>query len=494
ALNNEVDQKAQDAKEAINNATTPEAVTTAQENGIKNINETSVPTQSAAKEAAKKAVADAATAKNNAIDASNLTDEEKAALKQKVTEAQDSADQAIDNATTNAAVTEAENKGVNAINGIDVPGKSAAKEQATTDLNTAVENAKKAIDQDNNLTDEQKQAAKDQIDLDAKTAQDAINNAKTNDDVKRAVDDGKLAIDKDVANAAIDNAVAGKKSEISNSSLTDEEKATLNNEVDQKANIAKDAINTATTPEAVTTSQDKGIKDINKTSVPTESAAKQAAKKAVAKAADEKNAAINSSNLTDEEKAALKQEVTEAQNAADQAIDNAPTNATVTEAQTSGVNAINGINVPSASTTKEQATTDLNKAVNEAKKAIDQDNNLTDEQKQAAKDQIDSDAKTAQEAINNAKTNDDVKKAAAAGTLAIDKDVANAAIDNAVAGKKSEISNLPLTDEEKTALNNEVDQKARDAKEAINNATTPEAVTTAQENGIKNINETSVPT
>ena len=82
--------------------------------------------------------------------------------------------------------------------------KSAAKDQATTDLNNAVDNAKKAIDQDNNLTDEQKQAAKDQIDSDTKKAQDAINNAKNNDDVKKAVDDGKLVIDKDVANAAID--------------------------------------------------------------------------------------------------------------------------------------------------------------------------------------------------------------------------------------------------------------------------------------------------
>ncbi len=494
ALNNEVDQKAQDAKGAINNATTPETVTTAQDNGIKNINDTEVPTKSAAKEAAKKAVAEAAEAKNNAIDSSNLTDEEKAALKQEVTDAQNAANTAIDNATTNAAVTEAEDNGIKAINGIEIPTKSDAKDQATTDLNDAVDDAKKAIDQDNNLTDAEKQAAKDQIDSAAKKAQEAINNAKTDDEVKTAVDNGQLSIDKDVANAAIDNAVAGKKAEISNSPLTDEEKTALNNGVDQKAQDAKEAINNATTPEAVTTAQENGIKNINETSVPTKSAAKEAAKKAVAKAADEKNAAIDSSNLTAEEKATLKQEVTDAQTAADQAIDNATTNAAVTEAQTNGVNAINGINVPSASTTKEQAKTDFNKAVDEAKKAIDQDNNLTDEQKQAAKDQIDSDAKTAQEAINNAKTNDDVKKAVDAGTLVIDKDVANAAIDNAVAGKKAEISKTPLTDEEKTTLNNEVDQKAQDAKEAINNATTPEAVTTAQENGIKDINETSVPT
>ncbi len=493
ALKQKVTEAENAADQAIDNATTNAAVTEAQNNGIKAINGIEV-TTSTAKEAAKKAVAEAATAKNNAIDSSNLTAEEKAALKQEVTEAQNAADQAIDNATTNAAVTEAQNRGVNAIDGIKVPITSTTKEQATTDLNKAVDEAKKAIDQDSNLTDKEKQAVKDQIDSDAKTAQDAINNAKTNDDVKKAVDAGTLVIDKDVANAAIDNAVAGKKAEISKTPLTDEEKTTLNNEVDQKANTAKEAINTSTTPEAVATAQENGIKNINDIDVPTESAAKQAAKEAVANAANEKNAAIDSSNLTAEEKAALKQEVTEAQNAADQAIDNATTNAAVTEAQNRGVNAIDGIKVPITSTTKEQATTDLNKAVDEAKKAIDQDSNLTDKEKQAVKDQIDSDAKTAQDAINNAKTNDDVKKAVDAGTLVIDKDVANAAIDNAVAGKKAEISKTPLTDEEKTTLNNEVDQKANTAKEAINTSTTPEAVATAQENGIKNINDIDVPT
>ena len=493
ALNNEVDQKAKSAKDAINAATTPEAVTIAQDNGVKNITDTEVPTESAAKEAAKKAVAEAATAKNNAIDTSNLTDEEKAALKQEVTNAQTAADQAIDTASTNAAVTEAEDKGVKAINGIEVPAKSAAKEQATSDLNTAVENAKNAIDQDNNLTNEEKQAAKDQIDSNAKNAQEAINNAKTNDDVKNALNDGKLAIDKDVANAAIDNAVAGKKAAISNTPLTDEEKTALNNEVDQKATIAKEAINTATTPEAVTTAQDSGVKNINETSVPSDSAVKQAAKEAVAKAAKEKNAAIDSSNLTEEEKAALKQEVTEAQNAADQAIDTASTNAAVTEAQEKGVKAIENIEVPTTSANKEKAITDLNTAVDEAKKAIDQDSNLTDEEKQAAKDQIESDAKKAQEAINSATTDNDVNNALNSGKVSINKEVANAAIDNAAAGKLKEIKD-PLTDEEKQTYTDLIKSEVNNAKQNIADATTVEEVTTAQTNGVNEINNTDIPT
>ena len=493
ALKQKVTEAQKAADQAIDNATTDAAVTEAQTNGVTTIDDIKVPTESAVKEAAKQAVADAATAKNNAIDSSNLTAEEKAALKQKVTDAQTVADQAIDKATTNAAVTEAQTNGVNAINGIKVPTTSATKEQAITDLNTAVDDAKKAIDQDNNLTNEQKQAAKDQINSDAKTAQDAINNAKTNDDVKKAAADGTLAIDKDVANAAIDNAVAGKKAEISNSPLTDEEKTALNNEVAQKANSAREAINNATTPEAVATAQEDGVKNITDTEVPSESAAKQAAKKAVAKAADEKNTAIDSSNLTDEEKAALKQKVTDAQNAADQAIDNAKTNAAVTEAKDKGIKNINDIDVPSKSDAKENAVTDLNTAVENAKKAIDQDSNLTDEQKQAAKDQIDSDAKTAQEAINNAKTDNDVNNAVNSGKVSIDKDVANAAIDNAVAGKLKEIQD-PLTTEEKQAYTDLINSEANNAKQNIANATTVEEVTTAQTNGVNEINNTGIPT
>ena len=493
ALKQEVTEAQNAADRAIDAATTNTAVTEAQDKGVKAIDNVTVPTESAAKEAAKKAVAEVAEAKNNAIDSSNLTAEEKAALKQEVAEAQNAANTTIDNATTNAAVTEAEDNGIKAINSIEVPTKSDAKEQATSALNTAVDEAKKAIDQDSNLTDEEKQAAKDQIDSDAKKAQEAIDNAKTNDDVKKTIDDGTLAIDKDVANAAIANAVAGKKAEISKSPLTAEEKTALNNEVDQKAQDAKESINNATTPEAVTTAQENGIQNINNTEVPTESAAKEAAKKAVAEAADAKNNAIDSSNLTAEEKAALKQEVSDAQSAADQAIDNATTNAAVTEAQNNGIDKINSIKVSDKSAAKEQATTDLNNQVDEAKKAIDQDNNLTDEEKQAAKDQIDSDAKKAQDAIDNAKTNDDVKKAVDDGKLVIDKDVANAAIDNAVAGKLKEI-NDSLTNEEKQAYTDLINNEADNAKQKIAEATTPEEVTRAQEEGVKDINNINVPT
>ncbi|OCW64099.1 YSIRK signal domain/LPXTG anchor domain surface protein [Limosilactobacillus reuteri] len=495
ALVDQTNKAADEATKEIKAAQTNDAVKSAETAGLDNINNITIPTLVQKQQEAIDELNAARDAKNSAIDnATDLTADEKNNLKDKVQAAYSNAVSNITSATTDEAVTTAKEDGIAAIKDIQIPTKSAAKEQATTDLNTAVDEAKKAIDQDNNLTDAEKQAAKDQIDSDAKKAQEAIDNAKTDDEVSGAVDNGKLAIDKDIANAAIDNAVAGKKDEISKSPLTDEEKTALNNEVDQKAQDAKDAVNNAITPEAVTTAQDNGIKNINDTEVPTESTAKEAAKKAITEAAEAKNNAIDSSNLTDEEKAALKQEVTDAQNAANTAIDNATNNAAVTEAEDNGIKAINGIEIPTKSPAKEQATTDLNTAVDDAKKAIDQDNNLTDAEKQAAKDQIDSDAKKAQEAIDNAKTDDEVKTAVDNGQLAIDKDVANAAIDNAVAGKKAEIAKAPLTTDEANALNDLVDQEAKVAKNAIDSATTIPAVEDAKNKGVAAINDIAVPT
>ncbi|WJK30519.1 DUF1542 domain-containing protein [Limosilactobacillus reuteri] len=495
ALVDQTNKVADEATEAINAAQTNDEVKSAETAGLDSINNITIPTLVQKQQEAIEELNAARDAKNSVIDnAADLTTDEKNALKDKVQAKYSNAVSNITSATTDEAVTTAKEDGIAAIKDIQIPTKSAAKEQATTDLNNAVDDAKKAIDQDSNLTDAEKQAAKDQIDSDAKKAQEAIDNAKTDDEVNSAVDNGKLAIDKGIANAAIDNAVAGKKDEIAKSPLTDEEKTALNNEVDQKAQDAKEAINNATTPEAVTTAQENGIKNINDTEVPAESAAKEAAKKAIAEAAEAKNNTIDSSNLTDEEKAALKQEVTDAQKAANTAIDNATTNAAVNEAEDNGIKAINGIEIPTKSPAKEQATTDLNDAVDDAKKAIDQDSNLTDAEKQAAKDQIDFDAKKAQEAIDNAKTDDEVKTAVDNGQLAIDKDVANAAIDNAVAGKKAEIAKAPLTTDEANALNDLVDQEAKAAKKAIDSATTIPAVDDAKNTGVAAINNIAVPT
>lgn len=628
----QVDGDASVAQEAINKATTNDAVTSAATAGKVTIDKT----------VANAAIDNAAAGKNKAIDGSSLTDEEKAALRQEVTKAQDTANAAIDSAKTNTAVTNAKNTGISNIQNIEIPTNSASKAQATTDLNNAVDAAKKAIDQDTNLTDQERDAAKAQVDADAKTAQEAINKATTNDDVTSATNTGKLAIDKAVANAVIDNAVAGKKAEISNvKDLSSDDVKALNNEVDQAANDAKNAISSATTEKAVKTAQtdgvdkinaidvattaakdkaksdidhaatdakkaiddnkdltddqktaakdqidqdatkakdninnaktDKdaedannagqlaiakdgakaaiqgalnkklneidsasaltsdekakltndantaatnakkaidaattpievtsaqtaGIQDIENVKVPAESTTKSAADKAIDEALAKKQAEINKSNtLTDEEKTNLDKQAQNAANTAKQNIANAKTDSAVATAQDNGVAAIDGIKVSANSTAKDQAKSNITDAADKAKQTIDQDNNLTNDQKQAAKDQVDTDAKNAQDAIDNAKTDADVNNAADNGKIAIDKTVADAAIDNAVAGKIKDVK-APLTTDEQKTLTDLIKETGENAKQNIANATTPAEVTTAQDNGVEAIDKINVPT
>ena len=406
----QVDGDASVAQEAINKATTNDAVTSAV---------TSAATAGKVtidKTVANAAIDNAAAGKNKAIDGSSLTDEEKAALRQEVTKAQDTANAAIDSAKTNTAVTNAKNTGISNIQNIEIPTNSASKAQATTDLNNAVDAAKKAIDQDTNLTDQERDAAKAQVDADAKTAQEAINKATTNDDVTSATNTGKLAIDKAVANAVIDNAVAGKKAEISNvKDLSSDDVKALNNEVDQAANDAKNAISSATTEKAVKT------------------------------------------------------------------------------AQTDGVDKINAIDVATTAA-KDKAKSDIDQAATDAKKAIDDNKDLTDDQKTAAKDQIDQDATKAKDNINNAKTDKDAEDANNAGQLAIAKDGAKAAIQGALNKKLNEIDSASaLTSDEKAKLTNDANTAATNAKKAIDAATTPIEVTSAQTAGIQDIEKVKVP-
>jgi LPXTG-motif cell wall-anchored protein len=164
--------------------------------------------------------------------------------------------------------------------------------------------------------------------------------------------------------AAIDKAAMNKINEIcsspftSSSPLTEEEKKTLIDQVSQAANIAKSAINNAQTEKEIEDAEATGLDKIEEITVPAESPVKAAAKNAVAKVADAKEHEIFSSGLSNEEKDALKKLVTEAQTAADSAIDSAKINAGVTQAQEEGITSINKIIVPTASN-KEKAITDL---------------------------------------------------------------------------------------------------------------------------------------
>ena len=116
--------------------------------------------------------------------------------------------------------------------------------------------------------------------------------------------------------------------------------------------------------------------------------AKDGAKAAIQGALNKKLNEIDSASaLTSDEKAKLTNDANTAATNANKAIDAATTPIEVTSAQTAGIQDIENVKVPAESTTKDQAKSNITDAADKAKQTIDQDNNLTNDQKQAAKAQ-----------------------------------------------------------------------------------------------------------
>ncbi|WP_459551217.1 DUF1542 domain-containing protein, partial [Streptococcus pneumoniae] len=134
-----------------------------------------------------------AKAKKDAIDGDNqLTNEEKKAAKDKVDAAADKAKQAVDAATTNDGVTQAQNNATTNSNSVDTTPHS--KSNAKAEIDTKVEEANNAIDQNKDMTDDERREAKKAVKDAADKAKEAIDNATTDADVTRAKNNGKQAI------------------------------------------------------------------------------------------------------------------------------------------------------------------------------------------------------------------------------------------------------------------------------------------------------------
>ncbi|WP_278826039.1 DUF1542 domain-containing protein, partial [Lactobacillus gallinarum] len=482
---------------AIDAATKDADVTTAKNTGVGKINNVNVPTASATKAAAKDAIDQAAKAKNDAIDASNLTAEEKDTLKQTVADKVNKANAAIDAATKDADVKTAQTNGEQAINAVEIPA-SVSKTDAINAINATLA-AKKGAINGTNLTTEEKTALVNQAQKLADDAIANINKATTNDAVKTAKENGVEKINnvnvpttsatKAAAKDAIDQAAKTKDDAIDASNLTAEEKDALKKTVAGEVQTAKAAIDAAKKADDVTTAKNTGVGKINNVNVPTTSATKDAAISAIKTALAAKKGAINGTNLTDEEKTAL---VNQAQQLADDAITNinkATTNEAVNTAKKNGVQAINAVEIPTSSKTKNDANSDLKNTADAAKKAIDENSGLTADQKQTAKNQIDQAVTDAQENIKKASDNQGVADAKDAGKLAIDKVSEKAAIDVALNNKKSEINGATNIDQTtKDNLIKEATDAADKAKNAIDQATTADAIKKAQDDGISNIN------
>ena len=126
-----------------------------------------------------------------------------------------------------------------------------------------------------------------------------------------------------------------------------------------------------------------------------------------------------------------------------------------------------------------------------AKKATDvilANNDLTSEQKAAAKAKVAEEATKAIGEIDKATTEDNVTAAKNAGKFAIEKEAAKAEIEAAKAAKEKAIdARTDLTQEEKEAAKKAAREEAEAAKKAIDKATTSEDINKVLEDGKENI-------
>ena len=133
---------------------------------------------------------------------------------------------------------------------------------------------------------------------------------------------------------------------------------------------------------------------------------------------------------------------------------------------------------------KSAAKKEVEDAAKKATDAIVANNDLTSEQKEAAKAKVAEEATKAIAAIEKATTEDDVTTAKESGKLGIEKEAAKAEIEAAKAAKEKAIeANTDLTPEQKAAAKAKVAEEATKATAAIDQATTKEAVTTATDAG-----------
>ena len=488
------------------------AVDGAKDKGVADVK--AVDPVAAKKPAAKKAVEDALKDKVAAIDArADLTPEEKQTAKEKAAEEAKKATDAIDAATTDAAVDTAKTAGTGEIAKVNPVAKTKAKDEIAKEL----ADKEKAIDARTDLTDKEKAVAKEDAKAKAKEATDAINaqpdNAETPEkaaEAQTAVDGAKdkgvadvkavdpVAAKKPAAKKAIDDALTAKNNEIdARTDLTPEEKTKAKEIAKAKAAAAKDAVDKATTNAEVDKVKTDGTTAVaNVTPV-----AKEAAKTAIADALTAKNKEIDArTDLTDEEKTAAKKEAKDKADAQLAEIAKQPDAADTPEAAKTAQDAVDAAKktgvadvtaVNPAAVKKTEAKQAIDDALTAKNNAIDARTDLTDAEKKAAKDKAAEEAKKAKEAIDAATTDASVDTVTTAGldeiakVNPVAKEAAKKAVADELAKKEAEIdARTDLSDAEKAAAKKDAQAKAKEATDAINaqpdNAETPEAATAAQ--------------
>lgn len=396
------------------------------------------------------------------------TTEEQQAAKDKVDQAVVNANADIDNAAANNDVDNA--KTTNEATIAAITPDANVKPQAKQAIADKVQAQETAIDANNGATTEEKTAAKQQVQTEKTTADTAIDGAHSNAEVEAAKNAEIAKIEaiqpatttKDDAKQAIATKANERKAAIAQTQeITAEEIAAANANVDNAVTEANNHIETANSQNEVDQAKTTGEASIDQVT-PTVNK-KATARNEITTILNNKLQAIQATpDATDEEKQAAETEANTENAKANQAITAATTNAEVDEAKTNAEAAINAV---TPKVMKKQAAKDEIDQLQAAQTAvINNDQNATNEEKEAAIQQLAT-------AVTDAKNNI---------TAATDNNGVDTAKD---AGKNSIQSTQPAT-AVKSNAKNEVDQAVTTQNQAIDNTT---GATTEEKNAAKDL-------
>lgn len=396
------------------------------------------------------------------------TTEEQQAAKDKVDQAVVNANADIDNAAANNDVDNA--KTTNEATIVAITPDANVKPQAKQAIADKVQAQETAIDANNGATTEEKTAAKQQVQTEKTTADTAIDGAHSNAEVEAAKNAEIAKIEaiqpatttKDDAKQAIATKANERKAAIAQTQeITAEEIAAANANVDNAVTEANNHIETANSQNEVDQAKTTGEASIDQVT-PTVNK-KATARNEITTILNNKLQAIQATpDATDEEKQAAETEANTENAKANQAITAATTNAEVDEAKTNAEAAINAV---TPKVMKKQAAKDEIDQLQAAQTAvINNDQNATNEEKEAAIQQLAT-------AVTDAKNNI---------TAATDNNGVDTAKD---AGKNSIQSTQPAT-AVKSNAKNEVDQAVTTQNQAIDNTT---GATTEEKNAAKDL-------
>lgn len=469
--NNDIDQ-------AASNADVDNAVTTNQTD----INQ--IQQEAQVKPAAKAEIAQKVTDQEGVIqNTRGTTTEEQNEALQALQNAKTQADQAIDAAQSNADVENVKNEQIAKIEAI-TPSKD-YKNNAIAELENVANQRKHDLTQDPDMTKEEHDYAIDSVDRMLGQGSANVYQAANKQSVDNNKNDGINTINqvqafvttKANARNEITQAADQRKATFPNdNNSTTEEKEEASNNVDAIVAASNEQINQAKTDAAVNQIKEQTIQEINQ--VTPANTKKETALANIKTKQDQQTYIINNEpNATTEEKEAALQALTQAVTTANNEINGATTNAQVETAVQNGETNIS--NVTPQTQTKTNAKNEVDQAAANQNNAIDQNQDATTEEKDAAKQLVARTQNNANQAIVNAENAADVETKKNEGINSIGQINADTAIKTAVKAdlqnqandKKQEIANNNgSTEEEKQAANSKVDDALQQGLTAVTNA------------------------